>query len=89
MNRPYYPILRVSNKHLERNLLSNDRQYAKVCAKEIQRRKMVHLYISEKDEWFVDPASSNYEEKEVIIGSTETTTTPKRKVEKRMAGRGR
>lgn len=88
MNRPYYPILRVSNKHLERNLLSNDRQYAKECAKEIKRRKMVHLYIEEKDEWFVDPASSSYEEKEVIIGSTETIT-PKRKVEKRMAGRGR
>jgi len=51
MNRPYYPILRVSNKHLERNLLSNDRQYAKVCAKEIQRRKMVHLYIEEEGEW--------------------------------------
>ena len=88
MNHPYYPILRVSNKHLERNLLSNDRQYAKECAKEIQRRKMVHLYISEPNEWHVDPSQINYEEKEVIIGSTETTT-PKRKVEKRMAGRGR
>ena len=47
----YYEILRVSNKHLERNLTSSDSKYAKECAKEIQRRKMVHLYIAEEGEW--------------------------------------
>jgi len=47
----YYEILRVSNKHLERNLTSSDSKYAKECRKEIQRRKMVHLYIAEEGEW--------------------------------------
>ena len=51
MKNAYYEILRVSNKHLERNLMSSDSQYAKKCRKEIQRRKMVHLYIAEKGEW--------------------------------------
>ena len=51
MNHPYYHILKVTNKHLERNLQSKDRKYAKECAKEIQRRKMVHLYIEEEGEW--------------------------------------
>lgn len=51
MKNAYYEILRVSNKHLERNLTSSDSKYAKECRKEIQRRKMVHLYIAEEGEW--------------------------------------
>ena len=50
MKNAYYEILRVSNKHQERNLTSSDSKYAKECAKEIQRRKMVHLYIAEEGE---------------------------------------
>ena len=51
MKNAYYEILRVSNKHLDRNLTSSDSKYANECRKEIQRRKMVHLYIAEKGEW--------------------------------------
>ena len=51
MKNAYYEILRVSNKHIERNRTSSNSKYAKECAKEIQRRKMVHLYIAEEGEW--------------------------------------
>jgi hypothetical protein len=51
MSNSYYPILRVSNKHLELHLSSTDSKYAKECARELHRRKMVHLHIAEADEW--------------------------------------
>jgi|TARA_B110000438_G_C15558566_1_gene540109 hypothetical protein len=51
VNQAYYPILRVSNKHLERNLSSTNHKYAKECAKELSRRKSVHLYLAEAGEW--------------------------------------